>query len=49
MKVKNDITRSLVVDKDTWMEAMSIAKAHYNLSLSKVIDNLLADWLEKEK
>lgn len=49
MKKKDNITRSLIVDKATWNDSMKIAKAHYNLSLSAVANNLLSDWLAKEK
>ena len=49
MKPKNDITRSLIIDKDTWNDGMKYAKQRYKMSLSKVIERLLQDWLEKEK
>ena len=49
MKPKNEITRSLIIDKDTWNDGMKYAKQRYRMSLSKVIERLLQDWLEKEK
>ena len=49
MKPKNEITRSLIVDKETWNDGMKYAKQRYKMSLSKVIERLLQDWLEKEK
>jgi len=49
MKPKNEITRSLIIDKDTWNDGMKYAKQRYKMSLSKVVERLLQDWLEKEK
>jgi len=49
MKPKNEMTRSLIIDKDTWNDGMKYAKQRYRMSLSKVIERLLQDWLEKEK
>ena len=49
MKKNNDITRSLVVDEVTWKEAKCYARGHYSLSLSKVINSLLVDWVKSEK
>jgi len=49
MKKNNDITRSLVVDEVTWNEAKTYARGHYSLSLSKVINSLLSDWVSAEK
>jgi endonuclease I len=48
LKPKNEFTRSLVVDKDTWERSMLYARSRYNMSLSKVIEQLLNQWLEKE-
>jgi len=49
MKPKNEITRSLIIDKETWNDSMKYARQRYKMSLSKVVENLLRDWLEKEK
>lgn len=49
IKPKNEITRSLLVDKKTWEESMKYARSRYKMSLSKVIESLLQDWLIKEK
>ena len=49
MKPKNEITRSLIIDKETWNDSMKYARQRYKMSLSKVVENLLHDWLEKEK
>jgi len=49
LKPKNEITRSLLIDKDTWNESMKFSRDRYKMSLSKVIESLLQDWLAKEK
>ncbi len=49
MKPKNEVTRSLIVDKQTWEDGMKYARQRYKMSLSKVVEKLLQEWLEKEK
>lgn len=49
MKPKNEVTRSLVIDKETWDEAMKYSRSRYKMSLSKVTEKLLQDWLSKER
>ena len=49
MKPKDEITRSLLIDKSTWEDAMMYSRSRYKMSLSKVIESLLQDWLAKEK
>lgn len=49
MKPKDEITRSLLIDKKTWDEAMIYSRSRYKMSLSKVIESLLQEWLVKEK
>lgn len=49
MKPKNEVTRSLIIDKKTWDEGMKYARQRYKMSLSKVVEHLLREWLEKEK
>ena len=49
MKPKDEITRSLLIDKNTWNESMKYSRERYKMSLSKVIESLLQDWLAKEK
>lgn len=49
MKPKNEVTRSLLIDKDTWDEAMKYSRSRYKMSLSKVVESLLQEWLTKEK
>ena len=49
MKPKNEITRSLLIDKETWDDAMKYSRERYKMSLSKVIESLLQEWLAKEK
>ncbi len=49
MKPKDEITRSLLIDKDTWNDSMKYSRARYKMSLSKVIESLLQEWLAKEK
>ncbi|MBU1658388.1 hypothetical protein KKG72_04965 [bacterium] len=49
MKPKDEITRSLLIDKKTWDESMMYARNRYKMSLSKVVESLLQEWLAKEK
>ena len=49
MKPKDEVTRSLLIDRDTWDDSMKYARARYKMSLSKVIESLLQEWLIKEK
>jgi hypothetical protein len=49
LKPKDEITRSLLIDKDTWDEAMKYSRVRYKMSLSKVIESLLQEWLTKER
>ena len=49
MKPKDEVTRSLVVDRKTWDEAMKYSRSRYKMSLSKVTEKLLQDWLAKER
>jgi len=43
------VTRSLVVDRNTWDEAMKYSRVRYKMSLSKVVDSLLQEWIKKER
>jgi len=49
LKPKNEVTRSLLIDKETWDDAMRYSRERYKMSLSKVIESLLQEWLTKEK
>ena len=49
MKPKDEVTRSLLVDRKTWDESMKYSRDRYKMSLSKVIESLLQDWLVQEK
>jgi len=49
MKPKDEITRSLLIDKSTWDDSMKYSRIRYKMSLSKVIESLLQEWLVKEK
>ena len=49
MKPKDEITRSLLIDKTTWEDSMRYSRERYKMSLSKVIESLLQEWLAKEK
>ncbi len=49
MQPKDEITRSLLVDRKTWDEAMKYSRKRYKMSLSKVVEALLQEWLAKEK
>ena len=49
MKPKDEITRSLLIDRSTWDEAMKYSRSRYKMSLSKVVESLLQEWLIKEK
>lgn len=49
MQPKDEVTRSLLIDKTTWDDAMKYSRSRYKMSLSKVVESLLQDWLAKEK
>ncbi|MFT7859625.1 MAG: hypothetical protein ABXS93_01685 [Sulfurimonas sp.] len=49
MKPKDEVTRSLLIDKQTWDDAMKYSRVRYKMSLSKVVESLLQEWLTKEK
>jgi hypothetical protein len=49
LKPKDEVTRSLLVDRQTWDEAMKYSRVRYKMSLSKVVEKLLQDWLAKER
>jgi len=49
VKPKNEVTRSLVIDKDIWDEAMRYSKMRYKMSLSKVVEAHLREWVKKER
>jgi len=49
MKPKDEVTRSLLIDKDTWNDSMKYSRERYKMSLSKVVESLLKEWLAKEK
>ena len=49
MKPKDEVTRSLLIDKETWNDAMKYSRERYKMSLSKVVESLLQEWLAKEK
>jgi hypothetical protein len=49
VKPKDEVTRSLLVDRNTWDESMKYARSRYKMSLSKVVESLLQEWLTKEK
>jgi len=49
LKPKDEVTRSLLIDRTTWDEAMKYSRGRYKMSLSKVIESLLQEWLVKEK
>ena len=49
LKPKDEITRSLLIDRQTWDDAMKYSRGRYNMSLSKVVESLLQEWLAKEK
>jgi len=49
LKPKDEVTRSLLIDRQTWDDAMKYSRARYNMSLSKVVEALLKEWLVKEK
>ena len=49
MKPKDEITRSLLIDRSTWDDAMKYSRSRYKMSLSKVVESLLQEWLAKEK
>ena len=49
MKPKDEITRSLLIDRKTWDDSMKYSRERYKMSLSKVVEALLQEWLDKEK
>ena len=49
MKPKDEVTRSLLIDRTTWDDAMKYSRGRYKMSLSKVVEKLLQEWLAKEK
>ena len=49
MKPKDEITRSLLIDRATWDEAMKYSRNRYKMSLSKVVESLMQERLAKEK
>jgi len=49
MQPKDEVTRSLLVDRQTWDDAMKYSRQRYKMSLSKVVESLLQEWLAKEK
>jgi len=49
LKPKDEVTRSLLIDRQTWDESMRYSRDRYKMSLSKVIESLLQEWLNKEK
>lgn len=49
MKPKDEVTRSLLIDRVTWDDSMKYSRDRYKMSLSKVIESLLQEWLAKEK
>ena len=49
MKPKDEVTRSLLIDRKTWDASMKYSRDRYKMSLSKVVESLLSEWLEKEK
>jgi len=49
MKPKDEVTRSLLIDRETWDDAMKYSRMRYKMSLSKVVESLLQEWLAKEK
>jgi hypothetical protein len=49
LKPKDEVTRSLLIDKKTWNDAMKYSRSRYKMSLSKVVESLLQEWLTKEK
>ncbi len=49
MQPKDEVTRSLLIDKQTWDISMKYARGRYKMSLSKVVESLLQEWLTKEK
>ena len=49
LKPKDEVTRSLLIDKETWNDAMKYSRERYKMSLSKVVESLLQEWLVKER
>ena len=49
MQAKDEITRSLLIDRQTWDDSVKYSRQRYKMSLSKVVESLLQEWLAKEK
>ena len=49
MRPKDEVTRSLLIDRQTWEESMKYSRHRYKMSLSKVVESLLQEWLIKER
>jgi len=49
LKPKDEVTRSLLIDRQTWDDSMRYSRDRYKMSLSKVVESLLQEWLTKEK
>jgi hypothetical protein len=49
VKPKDEVTRSLLIDRQTWEDAMKYSRGRYKMSLSKVVESLLQEWLAKER
>jgi hypothetical protein len=49
VRPKDEVTRSLLIDRQTWDESMKYSRHRYKMSLSKVIESLLQEWLIKER
>ncbi len=49
MQPKDEITRSLLIDRKTWEDSMKYSRQRYKMSLSKVVEHLLQEWLAKER
>jgi len=49
LKPKDEVTRSLLIDRTTWDDSMKYSRERYKMSLSKVVEALLQEWLAKEK
>jgi len=49
LKPKDEVTRSLIIDRTTWNDSMKYSRDRYKMSLSKVVEALLQEWLAKEK
>ena len=49
LRPKDEVTRSLLIDRTTWDDSMKYSRERYKMSLSKVVEALLQEWLAKEK